>query len=676
MNSPGPTERRAEWALLLIFAILSLGIVVGGTFYYRHYERQFRAAAERQLVAIAELKVGELAQYRKRRLEDASIFFNNTAFSGLVRRFFDHPEDVDAQRQIQEWTVRFVATDEYDLACVLDAQGVTRLSSPVGLPPVSSVVSQRIPEILRLGQVSFQDFHRNEHDQRVYLDIMVPIFDEQDANRPLGVFYLRIDPERYLYPFIQRWPVPSRTAETLLVRRDGNDALFLNELKFQTNTALNLRISLENTNVPAVKAILGETNIVEGRDYHGELALADLQAIPDSPWFLVARMDTAEVFAPMRARLWQVVVMICVLLFGSWACVGLVWRQQQSRFYRAQYESAEALRRSEVKFHTLYDSTRDAVMLLDTKGFFDCNQATLAMFGCATREEFCSKHPADVSPPMQPDGTDSRTLADQRTATALKKGGDHFEWVHKRANTGETFSAEVLLSAMELDGKPVLQAVVRDITGRKRMEEKLRQLSRAVEQSPVSIVITNHAGDIEYVNPKFIETTGYTLAEVLGKNPRILKSGEMSPEGYGMLWQTIAAGKEWRGEFHNKKKNGELYWESASISPIRDLAGRVTHYVAVKEDITARKQNETERDQLIRDLQDALASVKSLSGLLPICASCKKIRDDEGYWSQVESYIQKHSDATFTHGLCPDCLKQLYPELVEGGLGGPPKEAP
>jgi len=368
--------------------------------------------------------------------------------------------------------------------------------------------------------------------------------------------------------------------------------------------------------------------------------------------------------------------MICVLLFGSGACVGLVWRQQRSRFYRAQYESAEALRRSETKFRTLYDSTRDAVMLLDTKGFFDCNQATLAMFGCVTREEFCSKHPADVSPPKQLDGTDSLTLANQRIATALKKGSDHFEWMHKRANAGETFPAEVLLSAMELDGKPVLQAVVRDITERKQMEEKLRQLSRAVEQSPASIVITDHAGNIEYVNPKFIQVTGYILAEVLGKNPRILKSGEMSPEGYGMLWQTITTGKEWRGEFHNKKKNGELYWESASISPIRDLAGRVTHYVAVKEDITARKQNEAERDQLIRDLQDALANVKSLSGLLPICASCKKIRDDEGYWSQVEGYIQKHSDATFTHGMCPDCLKKLYPDLVEGGLGGLPREAP
>ena len=109
-------------------------------------------------------------------------------------------------------------------------------------------------------------------------------------------------------------------------------------------------------------------------------------------------------------------------------------------------QSEEALRRSETKFRTLYDSTGDAVMLLDEKGFFDCNPATLAMFGCATREEFCSKHPADVSPPIQPDGTDSLTLANQQIATAMEKGSHHFEWMHKRADTGEPFPADVLLS--------------------------------------------------------------------------------------------------------------------------------------------------------------------------------------------------------------------------------------
>jgi len=128
----------------------------------------------------------------------------------------------------------------------------------------------------------------------------------------------------------------------------------------------------------------------------------------------------------------------------------------------------------------------------------------------------------------------------------------------------------------------------------RRRELEFRKLSRAVEQSPASIVITDKTGNIEYVNPKFCSVTGYSAAEVAGKNPRFLKSGEMLPEEYKHLWQIITSGKEWRGELHNRKKNGELYWESASISPILNEAGKITHFLAVKEDITERKEMERE----------------------------------------------------------------------------------
>lgn len=120
--------------------------------------------------------------------------------------------------------------------------------------------------------------------------------------------------------------------------------------------------------------------------------------------------------------------------------------------------------------------------------------------------------------------------------------------------------------------------------------ERLRQLARAVEQSPVTVVITDTQGIIEYVNPRFTQTTGYPFDEAIGKNPRILKSGEMAAEEYTRLWATLTAGGEWRGEFHNRKKNGELYWESATISPIKDERGNITHYLAIKEDITEGKR--------------------------------------------------------------------------------------
>lgn len=129
----------------------------------------------------------------------------------------------------------------------------------------------------------------------------------------------------------------------------------------------------------------------------------------------------------------------------------------------------------------------------------------------------------------------------------------------------------------------------RNVTGRQKAEQRLRSLSAAVEQSPISIVITDLDGNIEYANPKFTDVAGYALEEVLGRNPRVLKSGETSEEEYRELWETIKSGAVWRGTFHNKKKNGELYWESAAICAIRDASGVPARYVAVKEDITQRR---------------------------------------------------------------------------------------
>ena len=137
----------------------------------------------------------------------------------------------------------------------------------------------------------------------------------------------------------------------------------------------------------------------------------------------------------------------------------------------------------------------------------------------------------------------------------------------------------------------------RDNAARRRVEEQLRQLSRAVEHSPSSVIITDAHGAIEYVNPKFTELTGYSYKEAVGKNPRILKTDHLSPEHYKRLWETILGGQEWRGEFHNRKKNGDLYWESASISSITNEQGTITHFVAVKEDISARKRAEAEVEE-------------------------------------------------------------------------------
>jgi PAS domain S-box-containing protein len=199
--------------------------------------------------------------------------------------------------------------------------------------------------------------------------------------------------------------------------------------------------------------------------------------------------------------------------------------------------------------------------------------------------------------------------------------------VHKYESIADT-SDEIVIDAGDIQGWYEIRiaalrdrrkhfigrvVIIRDITERKLADEQLRQLSRAVEASPTSIVITDTQGDIEYVNPKFTQVTGYSIHEALGQNPRILKTTQTPPEVHIDLWQAVTAGKEWRGEFCNRKKNGELYWEFVSISPIIDAHGNITHYVAVKEDITERKHAEAELQRYTTELEASNAELDAFA---------------------------------------------------------------
>ncbi|MEJ2613390.1 MAG: PAS domain S-box protein, partial [Ignavibacteriaceae bacterium] len=160
---------------------------------------------------------------------------------------------------------------------------------------------------------------------------------------------------------------------------------------------------------------------------------------------------------------------------------------------------------------------------------------------------------------------------------------------------GSAFPAEISASPIYAEDKIIgLRGFIIDKTESKKSEEQLRVLSRAVQQSPASVIITDLDGNIEYSNPKFQQVTGYSLEEIKGKNPRILSSGSKAPEEYEILWKTITSGNDWTGEFQNKKKNGEIYWASALISPVKDNAGNITHFLGLQEDITERKRSEME----------------------------------------------------------------------------------
>jgi PAS domain S-box-containing protein len=375
-------ERRPSVFLILILTALAAGIIIAGYFYYRNYAKNYQIAVEYQLSAIADLKVGELAQWRKERWGDAAVFYGNTAFFALVRRYFEKPNDREASGQLRSWLRQCQEQLGYDRVFLLDAQGLPRVAVPDTPEPVSAHLLKDAPEIIRSGRVSFLDFHRDAPDQPVRLAILVPILGGGADRRGLGILVLRIDPRTYLYPLISRWPTPSRTAETLLVRREGNDALYLNELKFEKNTAFKLRIPLDKKEVPAVKAVLGQEGIVEGKDYRGVPVLAYLRAIPDSPWFLAALLDRAEIHASLRERFWLTIILLGALLLSASTAVGVIWRQQRLRLYRERYNGAESVRALSSRQEDILAAVPDIIMEVDNnKVYIWANPAGLEFFG-------------------------------------------------------------------------------------------------------------------------------------------------------------------------------------------------------------------------------------------------------------------------------------------------------
>ena len=530
---------RAGWLLGLIFVCLAAGIVAAGYFYYRNYEKHYRSEVERQLFAIAELKVGELVQWRKERLGDAGSLFKNAPFAALVRRFFEQPEDVDARRQLQGWIGKIQTSHQYDHVFLLDARGIERLAVPDSSEPVPVHLADNAVKVLHSGQVTFLDFHRDAPDRPIYLGVLVPILDESEASPPLGVLVLRIDPATYLYPLLQRWPTPSLTAETLLVRREGNEVVFLNELRFQKNTALTLRAPLDQKALPAARAALGQEGVMEGIDYRGVPVVAALRVIPDSPWSLVARMDAAEVYAPLRAQLKLVIGLISALLFGAGTGVGLLWREQRARFFRTKHEVAE----SRAKLAAIVESSEDAIIGKSLDGTITSwNASAERLFGYHAAE-MIGQNITRIIPPNE-QAQEAEILQRLRHGERVV----HFEAV-RLAKDGQPVAVSLTISPVLDEGGAIIGAakIVRDITERKLAEDSLRvsevRYRRLFEAARDGILILDaETGMVLDVNPFLVETLGFTYEQFLGK--RIWELG---------LFKDIIANQDNFAELQRKK---------------------------------------------------------------------------------------------------------------------------
>lgn len=463
-------RRRFLCYITVLFGILAIGIGMIGVLYYHKQADQIKEERQNELAAITDLKVRQIVSWRAGRMADAELLRGNRVFSGLLMQWLTHPASLDVESEILDWLSAVSKHRNYESILFVDAAGRQRLSIPNGAHtghPTGEILDRAV----RADRSFFLDLHGSAASGEIHLGTVVPIVSPSPGRSFIGVLILRVNPREFLYPLVQSWPTPSISAETLLVRRDGNEVVFLNELKFRKNTALSLRLPANQVELPAARAVGGKEGAFEGVDYRGVPVLACTRAIPDSPWFLVAKVDLEEIYGPVRSRARIAWIFGILLVAAVGAVIGMVWNRQTGEFYRRQYETeTEKLKLTE-RYEHLMQNANDIILLFDSEGrIIEVNARALASYGY-TKEELIGKEAMELRHPK----VRSAILDHKREIESRR--GLVFETMHQRKD-GTTFPVEVSSSLVPMGEGAAYLAIIRDTSERKQAEARIRRLNR------------------------------------------------------------------------------------------------------------------------------------------------------------------------------------------------------
>jgi len=621
------TNRNRHRFLLLpaaLFLVLLAGIVAGAWYYYQLQETHFKAKVQDELSAIANLKMDQIAAWRNERLADAELLSKG----GLLTSEMAPNEKIrDRFRRIGPLLAIYKKDFGYYSLMVTDIAGrvIEKIGDASHAPPY--VDTAAILKVVSEKKTKIVDFYRCPACGRIHLDVLVPVFAGDTGSAVVGVAVLRRDPEQFLFPLIQTWPVPSRTSETLLFRQEGDSIAYLNELLYRKGAALKLRLPLKSKDLPAAQVARGKEGFLEGTDYRGVKVFAVGRHIPDSPWYIISKVDKEEVLAPLRAVGRTVLIVaglfvaiLCSLLVMLWLAYDRTMLLARHKEEIAREQAEEGLRESEEKFRNVFDNSSVGKSITSLEGQVNVNSAFCEMLGY-TNEELAQQnwrnlsHPDDIA--LTQRNLDQVRSGEKKSARFitryLKKDGS-IVW----ADVGATLQKDK-------DGKPlyfITSAI--DITERKRAEDAMQQAIGNVEASRrtlLSVVedqkrtqdelrqseekfrnvfdnssiaksITALNGSMN-VNQAFCDMLGYTKEELARRNWQAVSHPDDCELTQKNLDQ-LQSGEKKSSRFIKRyiKKDGSIVWADVGTTLQRDKNGSPLYFITSVIDITERKRAE------------------------------------------------------------------------------------
>lgn len=550
-------------------------ISAGGWFYYQYQATQAREAARESLATIADLKAEEISNWLRERQGDAEV----VRTSLVAKELMANPNSPEAREAAVMRAKIFRKIYGYAAVVFADAQGRVQLKVPADYPLSDVSLNKHVQVALHSQTVQIADLNRDTTNAPILMWLECPIFTDFQTNGPrAGAVILVIDPHTFLYPTIDKWPAPSQTAETVIARREGDEVVRLNNRRFGTNSALNVRASITaNPQRPMVLAAQSIQGVTEGVDYRGKSVFMATRKITGMPWFMVAMIDQEEVLAPFRKEAWNVGIITILLLVASMLGIGLLWRRQKF---------ADA-RTSETRLQALIEQAPLAISISREGKSIYANQKFLNYYGYKNVEDIVGQ---SILVHWSPE---FRGLIKERVRKRAQGEpvSPNYEGMAQRKD-GSQFPVAIAVASVELPDGHANMAFIADITERRQAEKTQKQMAEIVNSSEDAIISKTLDGIITSWNPGAEKMFGYSAAEAVGQPMLIAFPPELLDEEKEILAKIKRGEVLKHYETVRVRKDGKKLNVSVTISPIIDINGEIIGASKIARDITERKRAE------------------------------------------------------------------------------------
>ena len=598
--------KRSSWTfssaknLIATLLILILGIGAGGYFYL---QRQISASHKRihdELTAIVNLKATQIANWRQERLGDAQLILENDFIQNEARLLLENPDNRQACENLKIWMQSLMRSYDYRSMAILGYDGAAQLREPEGFELLSKTDKLAFNEAVRTGEIYVQDLHLVESSQNeVRINLWVPIRSRSwPYASPIGVWVMQIDPQRFLYPQIQSWPTKSDSAETVLVRLEGERVLFLNELRHHSNSAMTFTLPLSQPQLIAAAAVSGREGIMEGLDYRGVRVLAAIKKVEGTPWRLLTKVDRMELDAPLRRQIMTTYATQLVLVLAFVTGMGLIQRQRDAK-----------------RLGKILDSTPFPIALVD----IDDNHI-----------QFWSHGALDLFGHTAPTTRQWHQIAypdpayREEVIRRLKPFLEVAKNTDRAVNAGEycVTCRDGSVRACELHAAFIADSLVvtfNDITHRKEAENKLLASEAFIrslfDHLPQIIFLKDLESRYIACNSISARVLGKTVEEIVGKTDFDFQTRDLAEKFRESDRKVISSGKPLEIEEPYAIKGVMKYAHTIKV-PYHDEKGKIIGVLCILEDITERKKSEREHEKLQAQLAQAqkMESVGRLAG--------------------------------------------------------------